>query len=264
MTEEGFRMRCQSGPGRMGTRWPAFRAEVCSSLLWLGLIGGCATTGWPEPIRPGETVAIVVVNEPRTGDEVGIRNQALRDGASAGAGSGMLVGGLSGLSCGPVAVLCVPLGLMLGGVTGTAAGALVGATGTLPQDKAEQVRARLGQVWISHDLRAELERNINQRARPQWSLDSDQPTKRVTVTLKDIELSSTRDERIGFTVRVVVAMMPPADARRPAMTERRYEYVVQSTTLADWLDERSEFIDSGLSLASRQIALQIVADLTAH
>jgi hypothetical protein len=233
-------------------------------MLWLCalcMLCGCATGPQFTPIRTGETVALVFVPSPPGDGVVRIHNQALGNDMSAGAGSGILVGGLWGLTCGPLAVLCVPLGAATGALTGTAAGAAAGVTGALSDEKAALLRDRLSRVRASHDLLDELRTNVTDRARGHWNLTADASKFIVTVELQDLLLTSTRDERIGLIVRVRVNVQPSA-ARQPVTPKQTlYEYVGPLSSLAVWLDERSDFLDTSLRSASQQIAAQFVSEL---
>ncbi len=228
---------------------------------WLVVLAGCAAPPQVPPLRDGEAIRIVVIKSPQASGEMPIRNQALGSGVSAGAGSGAVVGGLWGLACGPFAVLCVPLGAATGVITGSVAGAAVGATGALDGDKSARLRDRLARALQSHDLLDELRRNVTDRARGHWLLDADPPGSVVTIELQDLQLTSTRDERIGLIVRVQVRVQPagtPAAAVPPGKT---YDHAGPVSPLEVWLDERADFLDTTFSSASQQLAAQIVSEL---
>lgn len=237
------------------TRPPAARALAMG--LALATLCACSSTPTLPPIRSGETVAFVVVRAAPAAERLEIRNEAFGKDTATGAGSGMVVGGLWGLGCGPLAVLCVPLGAMFGGLTGTAAGAAVGVTGVLADDKQTRLRERMQQVLGRHDLPASLRKNIDERARRHWALDSGASATVVTVELQDLQLGSTRDEQVRCIVRVRVTV-------GGAPNDKVYEYVGAFSSLAVWLDAGSDFIDTSLASASQQIAAQIVAELAAR
>ena len=102
--------------------------------------------------------------------------------------------------CGPLAVLCVPLGAMTGAVAGSAAGAVVGVTGALSDKKAEKLRERMRRVSISHPIVADLQSNIADRARKYWNLSADNLGTKLTVHVRELQLMSTRDEQIRCAV----------------------------------------------------------------
>jgi hypothetical protein len=212
----------------------------------------------------GESVSIVVARSPKASGEISIRNQALAENAAAGGGSGIVVGALFGLACGPFAVLCAPLGAMFGAVTGSAAGAAVGLTGALSEDNVTKVRARLIRVQQAHDVIDELGRDVTERAGLQWNLKSAAPAYLMSVELQDIRLTSTREERIGFVVGALVRVRPAGVEQKAGTNEKVFEYVGPFVSLAEWLDEDSDVLVGNLSVANRQLALQIVSEFTQH
>jgi hypothetical protein len=240
---------------------PSNKLSMGASLLVGGLCG-CATAPPIAPLPRGQSVSIAVIRSPQASGEIRIRNQALGDNTTTGAGSGMVIGALYGLSCGPLAVICVPFGAMVGGATGTAAGAAVGLTGALSEDTAAKVRARLVRVQQAHDMVYELGRDVTERASLQWSLKSVAPAYLMSVELRDIRLTSTRDERVGFVASVLIRVRPAGVEQRAATHEKVFEYVGPFVSLAEWLDEGSDVLDGNLSVASKQLALQVVAELT--
>ncbi|WP_372528904.1 hypothetical protein [Piscinibacter sp.] len=239
----------------------AMNVRGAGATLWLCILSSCATSPQITPIRSGESVAIVVAMSPQADGVIKIRNQALGKDMSTGAGSGMVVGGLWGLVCGPFAPLCVPIGAAAGAATGTAAGAVVGVTGALSEEKATLLRDRLGRLRQSHDLLDELRSNVVDRAHKHWTVISDPSGSLLTVELYDMQLTSTRDERISFSLRVLVTVQTNGAQHQSAPTQKLYEYVGPFSNLAVWMDERSDFLDTSLSSASQQIAAQIVSEL---
>ena len=171
------------------------RSQPALILMFCLLLFGCAATPSLRPIRSGETVAIAVVASPNYPERIDIRNTTVADGMSAGIGSGAVVGGLWGLSCGPFAALCVPLGAVTGMVT---AGAAVGATGILSSEKANLVKDRLLRIEQTHPLPVELKRNLDARAQKYWTVSSEATAALVTVELQELEIATTRDERLRF------------------------------------------------------------------
>ena len=228
------------------------------ALVWLG---ACANGPTLTPIPGGEAVAMSVTMSPQADGVVKISNSALRDDFSVGTGSGAVVGGLWGLTCGPFAVLCVPLGAGMGMITGAAAGTVVGLTGALPSEKEAQIRDRLARIQQAHPLLDQLKRQVDDRAQRHWNLGSARPSSWVTVELQDLHLTSTRDERIRCEVRVQVAVAPATGEAAGRQRFKLYEYVGSFSSLAVWLDESSDFVETSLGSAAQQIAAQIISDL---
>ena len=237
-------------------------AIVAVLALGVALLGGCAGASHVDRVARGEFVALTVTETSQDASSVAIRNQAMGSDMSVGAASGGVAGGLWGLTCGPWAPLCVPLGAALGLVTGTAGGAVVGLTGALPAEKAARLRERLAQVRKSHDLLAELRGHFTDRAAVHWTLDASRAKVDVTVELGEIELNSTRDEHINLVVHAFVTVRR-VDGQLPSQ-RKRYDHATPMGTLAAWLDDGGDLIDTSLSNASRQLAAQIVSELAAN
>ena len=123
-------------------------------------------------VEPDESVRIVVSQAPDWPGTIEVRNESVggeSPEALAGAGAGALAGGVWGLACGPLAPLCVPLGVVAGAEVGVVAGLAVGTTAALPEDKAGRLRDRVTRALQSHDLRGELEAAIVDRAKGHWN-----------------------------------------------------------------------------------------------
>ena len=210
-------------------------------------------------------MAISVVMNPKFGGVIPIRNDAVRSDMATGSDSGVVVGAVWGITCGPLAILCIPLGATAGSIVGDVAGAAVGTTAALSDEKAAQLRRRLDHIQQTHSLLAELTQDLTDRAQKYWTLNSAQPAITLKVELQGLQLTSTREDRVRCEVRVLVNVEP--NAKGPAAGHLRpkpYEYVGPFSSLGVWLDEDSDFIDVNLTNASQQIAEQIISDLSAR
>jgi len=228
-------------------------------VVTMAVLAGCAGGPQLPTIRHGEPVAISVAMSPPADGRLGVRNEALGTGVSAGVGTGLVAGGLWGLVCGPLAVLCVPLGALTGAVTGSAAGAVIGVTGALADDKVAKLRDRLAVVARTHPLAAEIQDNVSTRALRYWPVNAGPGGTRVTIQLHDLRLMSTRDEQIRCAVSLTVSV--EAGGRSAS---KDYSYLGGYSALSVWLDPASDFVDTSLTAASQQLAAQIVADLVSH
>jgi hypothetical protein len=257
-------------------------SPLLCSLLALSMLCGCSTTAPQTTLPRGEPVTLSVKAGAALDSPVAISNQSMGKSVGTGATSGGITGGLWGLACGPFAVLCVPIGAGLGALTGTAAGALVGATGALSEAQAVQVRDRLTQLRQSHDLVADLRGRLTEGASRHWPLTSVGPATTLTVEIEELSLASTRDDRIGFYLRVVVQVTPAGQAAKVAAPAAQrtatrgaepevqarttpvpkiYDYASPMTPLSVWLDPHSDFLDTTFSTAMQQLAAQIVIEL---
>ena len=246
---------------RANVRASPVRQAACAVLaaVWLA---GCATA--PQ-VPAGESIAVTVTLAADSAAPIRIRNDAV-SGRSVeglvGGGAGAVAGGLWGLACGPLAGLCVPLGAMLGADVGILAGLAVGTTAALPEDKKVLLTERVGSVLQSRDVRGALEADVVERAQAQWKVNGPQSTWVVDVELVELSLSSTRDERVRWVAKVLVDAHRAGTAPAPRGKRRAYERAGTYGTLASWLDEGVDSVDSSLVLLCRELAAQIVSDLT--
>jgi len=236
-------------------------ARSARILLCCMLLPGCAAAPSLRPIPGGQSVSFSVVASSQYPEVIDVRNTALADGLSAGIGAGGVVGGLWGLSCGPFAVLCVPLAASLGMVTGGAAGAAVGATGGLSPEKTAQVKERLLHLEQSRSVVLELRRHLGDRAQRHWTVGADAAATLVNVELQPLQVATTRDERLSFVMRVVVSQRDAAADAPAAARQKTYQYTSPFGSMAVWMDPQSDFLDSSFASASQQIAAQVIADL---
>lgn len=243
---------------RLPIGWAAMAVAMVAGLA------GCATAQPEVELEPNQPVAIVVSHAPGWPLTVRVLNESVgnsSDDALAGLGAGALAGGAWGLTCGPLAALCVPLGAMLGAEVGLFAGLAIGTTAALPADKADPLREGVDRVLRSHDFRDLLDAKIIQAAAGRWNLNSDQPVATVDVELRDLYLSSTRDERIRCVIKVAVVVRVQDTKRPPSSKPRVYEYVSPYSSLAVWMDETVGLAEANLAAASQHLATQIVSGL---
>ena len=239
---------------------PAARALAAIALLALG---GCTTTTRLAPIDQQSTVAFVVVSSPPTQGPATVHDTAVHRSYSSGVNIGAATGALAGLACGPLAVLCVPAGLLEGMVAGGLTGAVVGLSNKLPKDKVAQLNDRLQRLQQSLDPVTELRRDVLDTAHKHWELTDDTSAGVVTLEVQSLTLTSASRDKIALVMRVSVRTAPgmSADTSRQ-VTQKSFEFVSPKYTLAAWLDEHGEVPEDSLRSACRQIATQVVAELT--
>jgi hypothetical protein len=238
-------------------------ARITSVFLFSTLLIACTTAPSLKPIPAGGNVSFHVAASQKYPGVVDVHNTAISDGVGVGVGSGFLAGGLWGLSCGPWAVLCVPLGAGLGIGVGGAAGLVVGATGTLSQEKVDRVKERLVKLELNHPLLVELRRNLEDRAQKFWTLEPASSTPLVIVELQEMKLDATRDEQLRFVFRILVSQREITSGRELVRNQKSYEYTTPFATMVAWMDENNDLLDTSFKTASQQMAAQIIADLSA-
>lgn len=227
-------------------------------LACMALLSACAGPGRLPPVPDGSPLILVVGPDTPAAGRVSIGNDSIGRDAVTGAGSGMLVGGLSGLSCGPIAVLCVPFGMVVGATAGSVAGGMFGLATGMSSEQVIALRERLQRHRQTYDAVAELRNLLVVRAGKRWRLEDGPPATRLTVRLRDLQLGSTRDGRIRFDLMADVTQLPASGGEPSTKT---YAFSGPYSELALWLDERSDFLDTSLNSALQQLASQIVAEM---
>jgi hypothetical protein len=230
--------------------------------LLMAALAGCAAPPPLARVAPGQQVELVVLVSTADGGVTKIHNLALGEGVRGGAAAGLVAGSLWGLGCGPLALLCMPLGALIVAVPGAALGTAAGAGYALPDEKAAALRVRLVQVQQAVDLTQALRSSVTQRAQQHWTLVAEPAAWVLTLELQPLELSSSRDEQIGLMVRVTASLLR-ADSRAAA-TRKTFEYKAPLSSLSVWLDERSDFVETIFAASAQQLATQIVAEVASR
>lgn len=250
-----------STPTVSRSRRRTFPRQRLGVLLLAGALAGCAAPPPLAQVEQGQRIELVVLASTAAGVTT-IHNEALGQGVKGGTAAGLVAGGLWGLACGPLAVLCMPLGAVIVALPGAALGTAVGAGGALPTEKATALRERLIRVQQAVDLTQTLRSNVQQRAQQHWTLGAEPAAWVLTLELQPLELSSTRDEQIGLMVRVTASLGRPDATAPPAL--KTFEYKASPVSLSIWLDERSDFLETILTACAQQLATQIVSEVARH
>lgn len=239
------------------------KLAVCTIVL-SSLLLACATRPPLSPLPAGASVGLSFSINTQTDGVIKISNEALGNNTATGGASGMVVGGLWGLACGPFFIICSPALALVGGLGGTVAGAAVGLTGALSDENAAQLRERLARIQVSRTQLAALTQNVSDRAQRHWSLNADRPAYVVTVELQPLQLTSTRDDRISCLTQVLVSVVASDAPKGAPPWQKWYEHASTYSSRSAWMDEASDLADTSLATASQQIAAEIVSDLTMH
>lgn len=233
--------------------FPVLLASLLASLL-----AACSTTNRLPPVASGQTVSIDVARVAAAPGGARIDNQEIGRGAKTGAVAGTVVGGLSGLACGPFAFICIPGGMLLGAGTGAGGGAIVGLAVGLDADQAESLRRRVAALEASGDPAAALRARIAARLERTAAVVQAGADASVTIEWGGVQLSSQKDGMVALRVQVPVSLRlaPPKEPQR-----KTYVYEGPMTPLALWLDDASEAPALSLRHAVEQIAAQVADEL---
>ena len=237
------------------------RRNFCAGAALVSL-AGCASTPTLVKVPGGATLGLEVLAPPP--DVVmPIANLSFGSSATAGGTGGATIGALSGLGCGPLVFLCVPLGAMIGLATGAGAGAVVGLAGALSPEQTTRLRDRMARLALSHDLRAELHNQLMRRAVVRWSVGTAKPDYSLSVALRGLSLTSTRDEQISLIAEAGATLQRNAGPATQSLSQKTFRFISAASPLALWLDEHGDLPDTLLGNASAQLAAQIIGELAA-
>lgn len=233
--------------------------------LCLGLLGGCASNPRVTVIVSGTPVAFEVVMSQPALEKATVRDTFDRRVSSSGATAGAVAGGLYGLTCGPFAVLCMPVTMLVGAGVGGVLGMSAGLAESLPEEKRTRLEDRLRRLQQSVDPVVELRTEVLERAGKHWQLTDDTSMWVVTLEVQSLFLTSDRRENVSLVMEVLVSQRQgESGSPSPPAAPRRYAVASQGTSLAIWLEEHNALPEILLSIACEQIATQVVSDLVVN
>ena len=226
------------------------------------LIAGCASNPRLKPPPDNLPVAFVVTAGSPGASGKQVRDSAVRQDARTGRKAGATAGALSGLACGPLWMICMPVGAVVAGSVGAVTGAAVGLADKLPRKKVEQLRDRLASVQQANDPVLLLQTNVTERAGRNWQLTNDTSRNVVTLELQSVFLTANRKSDIAMVMQVLVSVRTNGLDQKKPNSQKLYEFVAPASALDVWLDERSDIAATSLRNAVQQIASQVVAELS--
>jgi hypothetical protein len=230
--------------------------------LVLALLSGCASTSQLPPVAKGEFVSINVVPDYGSDGSIYFKNDAIGGDVGKSSGEGALLLGLSGLSCGPLVLLCVPAGAAVGALIGAAAGVAESGQARLSWKQADQLRDRFFRLNETRNQLAALEEDIRDRAADYLTLDSEHPAHLVTVRVSDLVVGTNDHDQVRIIVRVVASIRKAGEEDSLSQSlSRKYEFVGPYCNLQDWLNQDSGSLEMNLDSARQNIASRLVSDL---
>ena len=138
----------------------------------------------------------------------------------------------------------------------------MGLSESLPDDKAAQLNDRLVRLQQSIDPVLELRMNVLERAGKHWELTEDTSGTAVTLEVQSLFLKADRNQNITLVMQVLLSQRSGESGGAPKpIAPKRYSVESQGSSLAAWLDERSDLPETRLRNACQQIATQVVAEL---
>ena len=173
----------------------AFGQGVLAGLLCI--LVGCASDRPPSPLPAFQSIALLGVSGSRESLHADSTAAKAVAGASGGAAGGAATGAAIGLACGPLALFCIPVGIVVGGVTGAAAGGITQGGKGLSRDNSRRVNDLLQKQQPGLDIHERLYTAVRS-ALPADRQSDDQDAEAVAaLRVTRIELRQHSNERVS-------------------------------------------------------------------
>ena len=238
-----------------------FLLAACGYTCLLLTLIGCASAR-PAPQLPAfERIALLSVSGSRADMHADSTAAKATAGATGGAAGGAGTGALIGLACGPLAMFCIPVGLVVGGVTGAAAGGITQGGKGLSGENSRRVNELLQNQQPALDIHERLYDAVRS-ALPADSLADEQSADAVAalrVTL--IELRQHPNQRVSFTINAEMYTEWDQRSKKPGRQTNRYEYETAREAVEDWLANDGAGFKRGIATCIERVAGWMARDL---
>jgi hypothetical protein len=227
-------------------------------LLLVALTTGCAGPQAPRGVDAGaidfqarhEPVEVLV-------DGPGSKARGARSGAAAGAGVGVLLGGMLCLAAGPFAVLCAGPALGVAAVS-TAAGAVTGAVTAETAAEMEAKRAFLADSLAGRPYAEQLATRLREGA---GASAAAAPAWRAEVRLVELSTVGSGQDR-PFRLRLVARIELRAASGGEPIFVKDYEVLARaSRRIEDWRSDDGASLRATLAESVDTLAVQMLAEL---
>ena len=213
------------------------------------LISACASTSKPthatlRSIPLGSSIRVVAVEpeiqtpDAKTAGETVAKGTA--GGAAEGAGLGAEAGFMMGLECGPLFIICSPIGLVAGAAGGAILGAAVGGVGTamvaLPEEKAEALEAVMAATIADLNVSQTLVQEFTDQSHDRWTVtDAEAPTE-ITLGIEGLFIDQGKDDQL--VVKLVNSMVVRYGPGELDTTKRiLFTYVSEWHHVDHWIED---------------------------
>ena len=211
-------------------------------------------------VQPGDTVSLI--SKPDNGNRqiFGLSNSsAIMDDAKTGLYSGAGAGAVSGLFCGPLVFLCVPVLAGIGAASGAVVGATVGAT-TGDSDKGEELFTKMNSYLIVNNPQDEFVSSVAALAEQKYQVSA-LSDKEISISLEKLTFNTNSDGRIILTLSATVIVDYLDKLGRQKSKTNDYDYESSPQFLDTWLEGSDDFYQAKLADAYSTLAEHIVRTL---
>ena len=236
-------------------------SRFISIILATLILSACSGTTKLNYLNKGDHVAIVTAHRTEAIEELKISNSAVGSDAKTGAGSGALVGAAWGLSCGPLAIFCSPIGALAGAVTGAATGAVVGSVRGLDSEQTTLLLSRMNNFLIQQEPQATLLDNVIKRAEKNWVVVAPPATKQIILELESLGLQSKGESLIILVMNVKVSVYSGEKNQNKPPKSASFIYQSAPNHVDSWLLDDENFIQLRLNDAYFTLAENITEAL---
>ena len=228
-------------------------------VLVAALATGCASAPQLPQIRADEPVEFLAADAHKPG--LDLYNNAMGQGASVGAKSGMAVGAMWAFVCGPWFWVCVPITAAFGSGVGALSGTAVGAMQGPGSEQRERLMERLRSLGASRDPQAELAAAIAAMSNGRWRVEAKAPVS-VIARINEVALHARQGDRVvlALTATIYVRGVVPSGSREP--DSKTFQYLGPEADIRVWLEDRESFVSESLDQAIRHVAREAYSELS--
>lgn len=249
------------------------RYPMPALILLAAALTGCASQDYASfRAIPAGTVVQVNTSETRadmpnvrsTGESAG-RYAAV--GMGKGAAGGAAVGFQIGLACGPFVIICGPVlaiaGAGAGIVVGGIGGSIVGAVKGLPKEKADAFEALIESTMAENDPSQALRDKFAALGGEHWTIaDPDSadvtPDATVTIDLGAFWLQQFKDNELELHIQSTMAINYGADKTRTFL----FNYQSKTRNIDEWIDTQNKVFEQEVNKAYAAATQEMITTLT--
>ncbi len=210
------------------------------------LMSACASNPTDSRLRsipPGSSVHLIGAEAEIDTPDAKTTGQSVATGAAGGAAGGAVMGAgagfMMGFACGPLFVICSPVGLVGGAAGGAIFGAAVGGISNgmlaLPKEKAEALESVMTATIDNFSGPQTLVQEFEAQSSGRWSVtDAGAPTE-ITLGVEGLYIDQGKDD--ALTVKVVNSMIVSYGPGELDSTQRiLFTYVSERHHVDHWIE----------------------------
>ena len=237
-------------------------ARMIGTLLAMMTISltGCASRSPISQLQPQDEISFHAVEPLERTKNTTVSNEEVGRTTGEYAGAGAYAGAAAGLSCGPLFLLCSPLGMIVGGVMGGSAGLVVGAASGLDAEASKTIEEKLKKALEENPITENLLGELKDRSQTIFSVTENSELNRLHFQLIGIELDSY-DEGISLIITVSAALSYLNEDQERITKSDIFRYDSTPINAYSWVSADDEFFRGLFASANHYITQQVVFNL---